>query len=100
MRRAARTDANHAHVGALLRAAGWLMHDCSGVGEGFPDWVACAPDGAIFLLEVKDPDKPPSARKLTEDQVKFHDRWRRCSTLLVVLRSQDVLDEYHRRKMR
>lgn len=60
--------------------------------------VACAPDGKVYLIEAKDPDKPPSARKLTPQQVKFHERWHRCATLLVVLHARDVLDAYNRSK--
>ena len=28
------------------------------------------------MIEVKDGDKPPSARKLTPDQVTWHEAWR------------------------
>ncbi len=26
-------------------------------------------------MEIKDPDKPPSKRKLTEDEAKWHTKW-------------------------
>ena len=28
-----------------------------------------------YLFEIKDPDKVPSKRKLTEDEVKWHKAW-------------------------
>jgi len=35
-----------------------------------------------YLLEIKDGDKPPSSRKLTADQVKWHDAWRGSVTVI------------------
>jgi hypothetical protein len=32
--------------------------------------------GQNLMIEVKDGGKPPSARKLTSDQVDWHDAWR------------------------
>lgn len=32
--------------------------------------------GKTLLMEVKDGQKPPSARRLTEDQLKWHGAWR------------------------
>lgn len=44
------------------------------IGEGFPD-LAIGFRGTTYLAEVKDPTKPPSARKLTPDEEKFHAEW-------------------------
>jgi hypothetical protein len=44
------------------------------VGEGYPDLVI-GYKGKNFLCEIKDPEKPPSARKLTPDEEKFHAKW-------------------------
>lgn len=75
MRRAARTDANHREIVDALRKVGASVADTSGVGGGFPDLVVGV-RGITFLLEVKDGSKPPSARKLTEDQAEFARMWR------------------------
>ncbi|GAP66813.1 hypothetical protein MBSD_n2128 [Mizugakiibacter sediminis] len=71
MKRAARTDANHADVKNALRAIGCYVVDCAHVGAGFPDLV-CAWRGKWVFIEVKDGAKVPSARKLTPDQTIFH----------------------------
>lgn len=73
--RAARTDANHAEVVKALRAIGCSVADTSRVGGGFPDLV-CGYRGRNYLIEVKDGKKPPSGRRLTDDQVKFVQQWR------------------------
>lgn len=71
MRRAARVDANHAEIGDALRAIGCYVVDCSQVGSGFPDFIV-GKGGVWRLIEVKDGNKPPSKRRLTEDQQIFH----------------------------
>ena len=73
-RRAARVDANHAEVVQALRAIGCRVQDLSGVGDGCPDLLV-GWRHRLCLLEVKDGDKPPSARKLTPDQDKWHALW-------------------------
>ena len=75
MRRAARVDANHREIIATLRAAGCVVHDTSRQGGGFPDAIAASPRGRLVMLEIKDGDKPPSARKLTEAEAEFHRTW-------------------------
>lgn len=75
MRRAAKVDANHSEIVAALRHVGASVADASKLGGGFPDLVVGF-RGRTWLLEVKDGSKPPSARKLTPDQVAFRDGWR------------------------
>ena len=75
VRRAARQDANHAEIVSALRKVGASVADTSGVGRGFPDLVAGF-RGRNWLMEVKDGQKPPSARKLTPDQEAFVAEWR------------------------
>jgi hypothetical protein len=72
---AARVDANQPGIVAGLRAAGCTVALAHAVGRGFPDLVV-GYRGCTYLLEVKDGDKPPSARKLTPAQVDWHAAWR------------------------
>lgn len=75
MRRAARTDRNHAEIRDRLRQIpGVSVYDTSGVGHGFPDLVVGA-RGITRLLEIKDGAKAPSARALTPDQRRFIAAW-------------------------
>ena len=76
MRRAARTDRNHASIrDGLRRIPGVTVADTSGAGDGFPDIVA-GYAGINTLLEIKDGSKPPSHRRLKPAQVAFRDSWR------------------------
>ena len=74
MRRAARVDANQDAVVSALRAAGASVQSLAAVGKGVPDLLV-AIRGVNLLMEVKDGAKPPSARLLTEDQLKWHGAW-------------------------
>lgn len=78
MRRAAKRDGNHAEIVKALRSAGCGVVDLAAVGAGVPDLVVCAPAHPFrtCLMEVKDGSKPPSARRLTADQERFHAAWR------------------------
>jgi hypothetical protein len=75
MRRAARIDANQEQIVSALRAAGASVQSLAGVGVGVPDLLV-GYQGKTLLLEIKDGKKPPSERRLTEDQLKWHGAWR------------------------
>lgn len=76
MRRiASKVDRNQAEIVAALRAIGATVQLLHSVGAGCPD-ILCGFRGRNVLLEIKDGNKPPSARKLTADQVEWHGGWK------------------------
>ncbi len=72
MRRVARRDANERGVIDALRACGAYVKQIN--DEGAFDLLVFY-RGHTLLLEVKDGDKPPSARALTPAEAKFHAEW-------------------------
>lgn len=80
MRRAARIDANQPEIVKALRKAGCSVTSLAAVGQGVPDllvgWQSKDGDRELVLMEVKDGSKPPSRRRLTEDQQEWHEAWR------------------------
>ena len=50
----------------------WITSSC---GQGAPDLVI-AIGKRNLLIELKDGSKPPSQRKLTPAEAKFHDEWK------------------------
>jgi hypothetical protein len=96
MRRAAKVDANHGEVVAALRAYGCKVADLSGVGNGVPDILVWIPAFRRWiLLEIKDGAKPPSARKLTEDQVKWHAEFKGCMVYVVTSAEEAIAAVKH-----
>jgi len=75
MRRAARVDANHVAVVDALRAVGCRVLSLAAVGKGVADLLILDRNGALRMFEVKDGAKPPSGRRLTPDQQRFHRAW-------------------------
>jgi hypothetical protein len=75
MRRAARVDANQSEIVAALRKIGASVTPTHQVGNGFVDLV-CGFRGKNYLLELKDGSKPPSARKLTDDEAVWFGMWK------------------------
>lgn len=88
MRRAAKTDANHQEIVAAFRKLGCSVLPLHVVGGGCPD-LAVGKNKKTILVEVKDGNKPPSARTLTKDEQKFHAEW--LGSLTVVQDLSDVI---------
>jgi hypothetical protein len=63
MRRAAKVDANQTEIVQALRQIGAVVQSLAAVGNGCPDLLV-GYRNRLFLLELKDGNKPPSAQKL------------------------------------
>ena len=74
MRRAAKTDRNQIEIVKAFRQIGATVQVLSAVGKGCPD-ILVGWRGRNALIEIKDGDKPPSARALTADQIRWHGQW-------------------------
>lgn len=70
MRRAARKDANKDEIVEMLRHYGYRVYDLKQPVDLLV-WVSGKPK--LLAMELKDGNKPPSARKLTPAQVKVMD---------------------------
>ena len=73
MRRAARVDENQGLIVKALRACGATVRIIT-QGDGIPDLLV-GYRGHTILMEVKDGNKPPSARHLTTAEQIFFDQW-------------------------
>lgn len=76
MRRKARVDGNQEDIAKALEAAGATVErKLARLGDGIPDLLVGFRK-RTFLLEVKDGSRPPSERRLSDDEAKWHRRWR------------------------
>jgi len=75
MRKAAKTDRNQIEIVDALRQIGASVQSLAATGKGCPDLLV-GYRGINYLMEIKDGDKVPSARKLTIDQEHWHSVWR------------------------
>jgi hypothetical protein len=73
--RVSRVDANQPSIVAALTAAGATVQYLHTLGQGCPDLLV-GYRGNNYVLEVKDGDKPPSRRRLTKDEDRWHAWWR------------------------
>lgn len=89
MRRANRIDDNQNDIVTALRKAGATVRVIS-QGEGIPDLLVGF-RGETMLMEVKDGNKPPSARTLTPAEKKFFDEWE-GGLCMVVKSVEDALE--------
>lgn len=75
MKRYPRLDENHKPiVKELANLPGISVTSTAALGGGAGDIIVgfhCR----NWWFEIKDPKKPPSSRKLTPDEKKFHDTW-------------------------
>lgn len=74
MRRAARRDENHGEIKDVFLSLDCSVLDVAGIPCGF-DLIVGYKTQAI-AVEVKDGEKPPSARKLTPNEFEAHLNWR------------------------
>jgi hypothetical protein len=71
-----KVDANQPEIVKAFRQLGCEVAITSRLGQGFPDLIVGKPKlRKMLMVEIKDGAKPPSARKLTEDEQKFRDAW-------------------------
>lgn len=75
MRRSAKVDDNQKELVKQLRQIGCSVAITSMVGRGFPD-IVVGYRGVNYLFEIKDENKPPSKRKLTPDELEWHNVWK------------------------
>lgn len=69
-----KVDSNQREIVKVFRQCGYSVAHTHMVGRGFPDLVI-GKHGMNYLIEIKDGSKPPSRRKLTDDEQKWHDHW-------------------------
>lgn len=72
---ARRIDENQPEIAKEFRRLGCTVAITSSLGAGFPDLVVGLLGRYNLLVEVKDGAKPPSKRKLTDDEQEFKDNW-------------------------
>lgn len=73
--RVCRIDPNQPDIVAKLRKFGCSVAHTHTLGDGFPD-IVVGYNGLNFMFEIKNPLQPPSKRRLTPDEVIFHDNWK------------------------
>lgn len=96
---AKRTDDNQFDIVQDLAKLGFTVRSTAMVGNGFVDIVVGDPETKHnFLFEIKNPDMPPSDRKLTEKEEKFHDTWRaQVDVIETVHDAMDIINNFRLR---
>jgi hypothetical protein len=84
----ARIDRNQPEIVAALRKHGASVAVLSGCGGGIPDLVVGF-RGGNWLFEVKDEFAKPSDRRLTPDQLIFHELW--AGQIAIVTNCQEAI---------
>jgi len=84
-----RVDQNQARLVGELRWMGATVLHLHTVGKGCPD-ILVGYKGRNYLFEIKDPDKPPSKRKLTDDEEMFHNTW--TGQVNIIMSLHDALE--------
>jgi len=75
MKQAAKVDANQPEIVDALKDIGCTVLHLHQLGKGAPD-ILVGFRGNNWLFEIKDGNKPPSKRKLTDMEAIFHRDWR------------------------
>lgn len=91
-----KVDINQPAIVKRFRDLGCSVAILSSVGNGLPDILVARDFAGTWqgawscLVEIKDGTKPPSARKLTPDEQKFHDSWQ--GNIVVIASEEEAED--------
>lgn len=85
MRRIAAVDRNQSEIVAALRKIGATVLITSQLKNAFDILVGYRKE--LFIVEIKDGEKPPSARKLTEGEIKCRDNFNSVGVPYYVVKS-------------
>lgn len=83
-----KVDDNQKEIVEAFKKLGYSVAHTHIVGKGFPD-IVVAKHKKTTLVEIKDGKKPLSKRKLTPDELKFHDSWQ--GDLKIIESVEDVI---------
>ena len=90
-RRAARKDDNDKPLaGRAEKNHGWLIVHMA-PGQGF-DWLALLPCGCKEIIEIKNPSQPPSARKLTDQELSLFEECVSRNIIYRIIETEAQLD--------
>jgi len=89
-RRNSKVDGNHKSIVKDLEKLNGVSVKSVAQIKKFLD-IVVGYDGNNYLFEIKNPEYPPSARKLTPDEKKFHESWKGQAD--VVLTTQEILNK-------
>ena len=100
MRRAARTDENHAEIMQAFRHLGCSVHDTSRAGQGYPD-ISIGFTGlhgpVTVLVEIKHGAKTASRKQLTGAQKIWHNNWMGAKAIVEsVEQAAELVNSYRR----
>lgn len=87
-RRAARIDDNQNEIVKLFRKLGWTVLIISQLKNCCD--IMVSKNGRTIAVEIKDGEKIPSKRKLSEGEEKFRDSWQ--GEYKLVICNDDVID--------
>jgi hypothetical protein len=94
---AKRVDANQKQIVKELRDIGYSVMVMSDLGHGKPDVCVGTTIGGKptnFLFEIKDGSKPPSRRKLTNDEIEFFAKWEGQVNIIHTAKEAVMIMEY------
>ena len=89
-RRAAKVDANQPEIVKEFRRLGWYVLIISQLKNCCD--IIVSKNGRTIAVEIKDGEKPPSAQKLSEGEIKFANEWQGEYKLINCLEDVYVVD--------
>jgi hypothetical protein len=87
IRTAARIDENQPEIVKQMRKVGLEVEII-----GLPSDLLVARNRVTVVVEVKNPDKSPSERRLTDAELIFYTKWHHKALYCVIETDQDVID--------